>query len=137
MTAVPIPRYSVEQYLALDRSGDQKFDYYDGEMFPVAAASVEHGRIAAKLARRLDERLDGTSCATIAGSVRVRVLPTKFVYPDVLVVCGEPALTDGHADTLTDGDWLSKSYKGPDAEVRIESPGISIPLSEIYLGILP
>lgn len=27
--------------------------------------------------------------------------PTKFVYPDLTVICGKPALTDEHQDTVT------------------------------------
>jgi Uma2 family endonuclease len=33
--------------------------------------------------------------------MRVRVSPTHFVYPDLLVVCGNPSLTDESVDTLT------------------------------------
>jgi Uma2 family endonuclease len=29
------------------------------------------------------------------------VSPTKFLIPDIIVVCGKPALTDEHQDTIT------------------------------------
>jgi len=78
--ATAIDRLSVEEYLALDRAAERHSECHDGEMFP--------------------ERLDGTPCR-VAGTLRVRVNPSKFVYPDVLVYCGKPDTTDDHIDTLT------------------------------------
>ena len=33
--------------------------------------------------------------------IRVRVSPKKYLYPDLLVYCGEPQLTDEVEDTIT------------------------------------
>lgn len=119
--------------------------------------------------------------------MRIRVGPTRFVYPDLLVVCGEPALTDEHHDTVTnpkviveilsqstedydygskftlyrglpsfeeyllvsqtehrievfrrmpDSRWILSTFEGLDASLPIESLNISIPLAQIYSGIL-
>lgn len=40
-------------------------------------------------------------CQVASSPIRVRVSPTKFVYPDLLVVCGEPSFTDEQTDTIT------------------------------------
>lgn len=32
---------------------------------------------------------------------RVRISPSQFVYPDVTVICGQPAFTDEQIDTIT------------------------------------
>ena len=100
MSAVAIPKLSVEEYLAIDRAAELKSDFHDGVVFPISAVSVAHARLTVILGRRLDERLDGGPC-TAMGPVRVRVSQTKYVYPDLLVVCGKPALTDEQADTVT------------------------------------
>jgi Uma2 family endonuclease len=101
MGAVAIPKLSVQEYLAMDREAELKSEFHDGEVFPLAAVSWEHAQIVVRTARRLDERLEGTPCRVAASPIRVRVSPTKFVYPDIVVVCGQPALTDEVADTLT------------------------------------
>jgi Uma2 family endonuclease len=101
MGALPIPRLSVEEYLALDRAAEVPSEYHDGEMFPMVAVSLQHSGLSANLSRRLGERLDGTPCRVWASPLRVRVAPTKFVIPDITVTCGSPTLTDEHQDTLT------------------------------------
>ena len=97
--AAALSPFTVEQYLAADRAAEQKCEFHDGEMFPIEAASLKHSFIAANVAGAL--RLRGGPCRRVIAPVRVRVSPTKFLYPDVFVYCGEPALTDQHADTLT------------------------------------
>jgi len=100
MSASPIPKMTVEEYLAFDRASESRLEYHDGEVFPVVAATFEHGRIAINMARRLAERLDGTPCRALDSSVRLRVSPTQFVYPDFVVFCGKPDLADDFHDTI-------------------------------------
>jgi Uma2 family endonuclease len=101
MSASPVPKLSVEEYLALDRIAERRSEYYDGEMFPVIAAGWKHGRIAMNTGRLLAERLRDRPCRAVDGSVRLRVGSTKFTYPDFMVVCGKPVFTDDHSETLT------------------------------------
>src|SRR5215207_8653078 len=101
MTATPVHKFSVEEYLALDRSAEQRSEYYDGEIFPVVAATWEHARVSANAVHRFSERLLGHSCQVANSSIRIRVSPTKFVYPGLVVVCGNPDFTDEVRDTIT------------------------------------
>ena len=101
MSAMPIPKLSVEEYLAADRVAERRSEYHDGELFPVPAASWAHARVTMNTARRFSERLDGRACHLADSSVRVRISPTKFVYPDLIVVCGNPVFTDEVQDTIT------------------------------------
>src|SRR5580658_6571297 len=100
MGALPVPKLSVEEYLALDRVAEIPSEYHDGEMLPIETSSLAHSAIEINLARRLAERLDGKPCRAF-GSLRVRATPTKFLLPDILVVCGKPELTDETQETLT------------------------------------
>lgn len=101
MSAMPVAKLSVDEYLAYDRAAEERNEYYDGQMFPVVAASLAHSLLQVNTGRRLAERLDGTPCRVTMASLRVRVSPSKYVYPDLLVYCGKPALTDEHKDTIT------------------------------------
>ena len=38
--------YTPEEYLALEESADYKSEYYQGEIFALAGASVNHNRLA-------------------------------------------------------------------------------------------
>lgn len=100
MGALAVPKLSVEEYLEIDRKAELKSEYHDGEMIPMAAVSFEHAVIAPNTAYQIKGRLpDG--CRLVLAPLRVRCSPTKFVYPDMAVVCGKPALTDEHHDTIT------------------------------------
>ncbi|MBI4909823.1 MAG: Uma2 family endonuclease [Acidobacteria bacterium] len=98
--AIRVPRLSVEEYLALDRQAELKSEYHDGEMFPMEAVSWEHSLISPRVLGALDVQLRGTACR-VSTDIRVRVTRTKYVYPDMAVVCGKPELTDEEHDTIT------------------------------------
>ncbi len=91
----------MEEYLALDRAAEVPSEYYDGEIFPLAAVSWEHSVISANVVSLLQGRLGKSPCFVANSPLRVRVSPTKFLIPDLMVVCGKPALTDEHQDTVT------------------------------------
>jgi Uma2 family endonuclease len=149
VSASPTPKLSVEEYLALDRVAEVPCEYHDGELFPVMAVTIEHGRITANTICRLSERLDGKPCRVVNSPVRVRVSPTKFVYPEILVVCGKMDVTDETQDTLTNPkvivEVLSPSTAGYDyggkfalyRTVRVETLDIALPLTEIYFEAAP
>ncbi len=100
MSAAPVAKLSVEEYLTLDRAAEVKSEYHEGEMFPLVAVTLSHALIGLHVAGSLDRQLAKTGCQVVPG-LRVRVSPTKFVVPDLLVYCGKPELTDEQQDTIT------------------------------------
>lgn len=101
MSAIVVPRLSVEEYLAIDRLAELKSEYHDGAMLPIAAVSWEHAIIAGNLAGLFHGALRGGPCRTAISPIRVRVSPTRFIYPDLAVVCDAPVFTDEKVDTIT------------------------------------
>ena len=97
---MPKLKFSVEEYLALDRQAERKSEYHDGELSPVIDASIEHASLAVNLAAMLQPKLRKTDCKGMI-ALRTRVSPSQYVYPDLAILCGEPKLTDEHADTVT------------------------------------
>jgi Uma2 family endonuclease len=91
MTALPKQRYSLEEYLELDRTSDEKYEYFDGEVFAMAGGSPEHVRISRNVVNRLTQKLGGKDCEAFPSDMRVKV-PTAlpYRYPDASVVCGTP-----------------------------------------------
>jgi Uma2 family endonuclease len=118
MSAIALPKLSVEEYLALDRAAERRSEYHDGEIFPVEAATWEHARVSANAVRRLSERLDAKTCHVADASIRIQVAPKKFVYPDLVVVGGSPVFTDKVRDTIINpkviAEVLSPSTAGYD-----------------------
>lgn len=101
MSSLPLRKFTVDEYLAMDRAADVKSEFHDGELFPISAVSFRHSKIAANATRRMGEKLDGTGCSLLISPLRVRVGPTKYVYPDIMIVCGDAEFTDEIQDTIT------------------------------------
>jgi Uma2 family endonuclease len=101
MTAVPKPRLTPEQYLAIERKAECKSEFYDGEMFAMAGASEAHNRVKDNLVGELHARLKGSGCHSYSSDMRVKVSRTGlYTYPDIVIVCGKPELEDAELDTL-------------------------------------
>lgn len=100
MSSAALKRYSVADYLALERPGSTRNEYYDGEIFAMAGASESHNIIVGNLGRALGNALASGPWRVFPSDMRV-VLPTGLrVYPDVSVVCEQSQFEDDHRDTL-------------------------------------
>ena len=95
MSALPKPKYTIEEYVKLEKSSEERYEYFDGEVFAIAGGSLEHLRISKNVARHLENKLEGRPCEAFPFEMRVKV-PTAppYRYPDVTVVCGEPITED-------------------------------------------
>ena len=101
--AQPLPRYTADEYLALERQGETRHEFIDGEIFTMAGASRRHNSICAALTARLFDPFLERPCEVWSSDMRVKVEATGlYIYPDVVAVCGEPTFEDAEVDTLLD-----------------------------------
>ncbi len=87
MGALAVGKITLEEYFAMDEVSERPLEYYDGEVFPMVTATVQHAIISVNASRRLAERLDGSPCIA-TGNLRVRTTASNYVIPDITVVCG-------------------------------------------------
>jgi Uma2 family endonuclease len=89
MASLPQHRISPEEYVALEEKLGGKFEYHDGQIFAMSGGSPVHARLQVMLARRIDEKLDGSPCTVYSSDLRV-VIDTADMstYPDLSIVCG-------------------------------------------------
>lgn len=93
MSALPKHIYTLEEYLELEKSSEEKYEFYDGEVFAMAGGSLEHNTISANVIRSLGNKLEDTACRVLSSDMRLKVpLALPYRYPDVTVVCGEPVI---------------------------------------------
>ena len=93
MSSLPNRKYTVDEYFELERTSDVKHEYHNGEIFAMAGASFDHARIVQNISRLLGNMLAGKgSCEVVTSDVRVRISDLRYVYPDVVIVCGDPDL---------------------------------------------
>ncbi|HRP56577.1 Uma2 family endonuclease [Agriterribacter sp.] len=100
----PAPKYnyiSPEAYLAAERASESRNEYYDGHIIAMAGASLRHNRIAMNLYREVGSFLKGNRFNMLPSDMRV-CTPShdSYMYPDAVIVCGEPQLEDDKFDTL-------------------------------------
>jgi Uma2 family endonuclease len=79
--------WTVEEYLAFERTSNTKHEYVDGEIYAMAGGSKHHNRLAADFFSLINLRLVGSDCEAFIGDVLLQVRATLFYYPDVYVVC--------------------------------------------------
>lgn len=91
MSALPKIKYTIEEYIELEKSSEERYEYFAGEVFAMAGGSLEHAIIATNIAGSLNNKLNGKNCRAINSDMRVKVpADPPYRYPDVTVVCGEP-----------------------------------------------
>jgi Uma2 family endonuclease len=94
-------RVSPEEYLVRERAAEYKSEYVDGEIRAMTGASPNHGRIVLNIGAGLQAQLRGGPCEAFLSDLRVKIPRTDdYVYPDVVVVCGESEMEDEHDDSL-------------------------------------
>lgn len=102
MTAEPHRRVSLEEYLELERSSEEKHEYLDGEVFAMGGASHRHNVIVMNLVGELRARLKDGPCIVYPSDMRVQGSAGEhYAYPDVTVVCEEPRFACEGQDLLT------------------------------------
>jgi Uma2 family endonuclease len=92
---------TAEEYLAFERASEQKHEFANGEVFAMSGGTREHSLIAANVIGELRSALTDRPCEVHTSDLRVKLATgTRYVYPDVSVVCGEPRFEDAQRDTL-------------------------------------
>ena len=95
-----IRQMTVEEYLVFDEASEITNEYIDGEMIPMPGGTRKHNKIVAYMTAELVFSLGNKNCEVLGSQMRVRIDDTKYVYPDVSVVCGDPEFEHENEVTL-------------------------------------
>ncbi len=95
-----IRQMTVADYLAFDEASEIRNEYIDGELYPMTGGTRKHGLLISYTIIVLNDLLADNECEIYPSVMRVRIDDTKYVYPDVSVVCGEPRFADDREVTL-------------------------------------
>jgi Uma2 family endonuclease len=95
----PQRHYTLDDYFAVEQMSVVKHEFFEGEIFAMAGASLEHNLICSNVLAFLHTALRGTGCAAFGSDLRIATHGGLFTYPDVSVVCGRPLLVTGRPDT--------------------------------------
>ena len=119
MSAQPLPKLTVEEYLEIERTSDTKHEFFAGQMYDMAGGTYEHAILVPNLIVEIGSRLKGTNCRIASNDLLVRTAPDGLhTYPDITIICGEPNLADDQRDVLLNPillvEVLSKSTEAHD-----------------------
>jgi Uma2 family endonuclease len=101
MTTLESELLTPTEYLEIERHSEIKHEYINGRMYVMSGASRYHIDISLNIVGALRTQMRGRPCKAWAMDMRVNTSPTgRYMYPDVVAVCGEPHFEDSEVDTL-------------------------------------
>lgn len=114
------PRYTLEEYFALELSAQERYEYFNGEVFCMSGVSPNHAQIESNLITALNNELRARGCRVFPANIRIKVpAAPPYRYPDLAVVCDQPVYEEiGGIQALTNPillvEVLSPSTEGYD-----------------------
>lgn len=85
--------YSLEEYIELEKSTNEKFEFFDGNVWSMSGATTSHNRIVRNLNTEVDLQLREKGCEAFPSDMRVKVPAySPYRYPDLTAVCGKPII---------------------------------------------
>jgi Uma2 family endonuclease len=107
MTAQLKPKYTLAEYFEIERNSEEKYEYFDGNVWCMAGASPAHERVVSNAIFHLRTIL-GRNCSVFGSNLKVKVPAySPYRYPDLSVYCGQGTYEkmDG-LDVLTNPQML-------------------------------
>lgn len=81
--------YTLVEYYSLVKKSEERYEYWNGEIFLMSGASPEHVMIADNILTLLKNQLTGRNCRPFSSDIRLKVPSAPpFRYADLSVVCG-------------------------------------------------
>ncbi|MEG4116360.1 Uma2 family endonuclease [Microcoleus sp. N9_B4] len=111
--------YTPEEYLALEEVAIDKSEYHDGDIVPMTGGTTNHNKLALNFCRKFPLTVNGQDYETFINDVRLWIPQTRrYVYPDVIVIQGEPVYQGSNKTIVTNPllivEVLSNSTKDYD-----------------------
>lgn len=108
MAANPERRYTLEEYLELDRTSEERLEFWDGEVFCMSGGSLKHERIIRNMLIYLTAKIGGRGCEAFTSNTRIKVPSAPpYRYADLSVICGKVESEEiGGVDALVNPQFI-------------------------------
>ncbi|MFD2583907.1 Uma2 family endonuclease [Pedobacter vanadiisoli] len=92
--------YTVEEYLEMEKPSTVKHEYYQGEIFAMSGAGLNHNKIFSNVFIEIGNYLRGKPCRPYGSDMRMNIPEnTLFTYPDISIYCNGLTHSDVDEDT--------------------------------------
>lgn len=116
--------WQAEEFLAFERTGEQKHELIFGELYPMSGASFNHNIITSNLHFLLMKLLTENYFVFQSDQRVANLLDNSFCYPDIVVIANEPQFLDKEFDTITNpvliAEVLSVGTQNYDKEKKFD-----------------
>jgi Uma2 family endonuclease len=83
-------RYTIEEYLEMEKASTVKHEYFQGEVVAMSGATFNHNLIFSNVFGPLFFKLKGSKCIPFGSDMRMNTPEnTLFTYPDISIYCNE------------------------------------------------
>ncbi len=102
MSSQPSRKYTLEEYFELELASEEKYEFWNGEVFCMSGVSLAHSQIEGNLMFGMRTQLDKHGCRVFPANLRVKVPAyPPYRYPDLTALCGSPEIENvGGLDML-------------------------------------
>ena len=91
----PAAYVSADDYLRLETTAETRHEYANGRVWAMAGAEMTHNDINYNLNQLIGPKLRQRGCKANMSDLRVQTKNRSgYLYPDTVVVCGTPLLSD-------------------------------------------
>ena len=116
-----LPRryYTLEEYFALERAGEARYEYWSGEIVCMSGGSQQHAIISRNIIINIGQQLAGGRCQAFTSDMAVKTpsLP-PYRYPDLSAVCGQPIFESVEGIAVLTNPILIVEVLSPGTESR-------------------
>ena len=87
---IPHHYYSLEEYFALEKVGEARYEFWDGDIVCMSGGSPQHAIISSNIHRILSNKLTGEKCQSFTSDMAIYTPKyPPYRYPDASIVCSE------------------------------------------------
>ena len=86
---------AVDEYFEWELRQEERYEYIDGELIEMPGVSDEHGQITMNIILALGKAVDLSRYAMRTACMRVQISPSRYVYPDLSIIRGDPVFREG------------------------------------------
>jgi Uma2 family endonuclease len=103
-------RYSVEEYLAFERSSQTKHEYFDGDIREMPRCNATHCLISANVCGEFGNALRRSSAVVLGSLMRMRCPTGLYTYADMVVAHSPTKFLDDEQDVLLNPSVIAEVY---------------------------
>ena len=97
-----VKKYSIAEYLQKESTSKERHEYQNGWIINMAGGSYNHSKIIGNTMGQLNRLLETSNCAEFDSNLKVYIDSSNaFVYPDTMVICGQPEFYENRKDIIT------------------------------------